>query len=264
MKKNAGWLRRAVVLLSALSILLATSVTFAAGRVQWKSKKLKEVNESWKIEVTFFLHKAPDIAHMPVRFSFQPTAYFERMLDDDHKDKPVTRKVPLNHRQPLVESVDVGFLDPANGNIQKRTRFSFKVTRGHGFEAGEYKVTIKGPSGTIGRPTRLVFNGENKVIDRRSIVFSGKKKKKKEEPKEEQPVARELSPDDPAFWEGGPTESEEDEEYPGEINEKPGGCGCRLGAAGTGGGAATLLLAGFIGAFAARRRRSPRVAGRLR
>jgi hypothetical protein len=165
----------------ALFCLLLPSTAQAIGRVEWKTKTLKESEGgSWKIEVSFFLPSAPDMAHVPVRFSFEPKVYYERTLVDG-KDEPVIRKVPLEYKQPLVESVDVGFLDPASGKIQKRTRFSFKVTRAHGYEAGEYHVKIQDSrSGTTwGTPVTLIFEGENEVIDRRSMVFTGEKKKKK-------------------------------------------------------------------------------------
>jgi MYXO-CTERM domain-containing protein len=234
MPKNARWSKRYAIFASVLAALFLASVAWGAGRVQWKSKTLKEKNEGWSIEVTMFLPKSPDIAMVPMRFSFQPTVYYERTLVDDH-DGPVLRKVPLQSRQPLVESVDVGFMDPGTGKIENRTRFSFRVTRAHGFEAGEYdvKITNTRNNQTVGTQTRIIFDGENETIDRRSMVFTGNegKKKKKAEAEaaddESEPPKKELTPDDPAFWEGGPQGTGDDGPPP--IEEKPGGCGCRVG-----------------------------------
>jgi hypothetical protein len=166
--------------LCALAWLLCASLAFAVGRVEWKSKTLKEAdNKSWKVDIAIHLPKPPDLPTLPMKFEFQPVVYYERSMLDG--DKLVERKVPLENRQALIESVDVGFLDPGTGKIEKRTKFVFKVTRGHGYEAGEYQVTIRdGRSGdVIGTPTRLIFQGENELIDRRAMVFAGNEKKKK-------------------------------------------------------------------------------------
>jgi MYXO-CTERM domain-containing protein len=161
--------------------------------------------------------------------------------------------VPLENKPPLVESVDVGFLDPSNGTIQKRTRFSFKVSRTHGYEAGEYDVTIKDgrTDASLGGATRIVFDGENEVIDRRAVVFSGEKKKEEKkdddaDKQEDQPKKKELTPDDPDYWKGGPTNTDENKE---EVEPKR-GCGCRVGATSAraddlGVGLAALAVAGL-------------------
>src|SRR5204862_8043651 len=140
--------------------------------------------------------------HVPMKFEFQPTAYYARDMTDG--DKLVAHTVPLTDRQSLIESVDVGFLDSGSGKIEGRTRFTFHVTRAHGYEAGEYKVTIRDTRNgqTVGAPTTLKFQGENEVVDRRAMVFSGDKKKK-EEPKKvdsdaggDKPAADDAKKDD--------------------------------------------------------------------
>ncbi len=171
----------------ALAILSLASVALASGRVQWTNTHPKERDgESWHLEVKIFLARAPAVPHIPVKFEFKPTAYYERDMVDG--DKIVERKVPLTNNQDIIEDVDIGFLDPSDGKIQARTKFSFKITRAHGFEAGEYKVTIRDArnGSLIGTPTHLVLDGENKAIDRRTMVFSGndKPKKKKTEMKQ--------------------------------------------------------------------------------
>jgi hypothetical protein len=256
-------LRRFIAAALSIGVLVLVGPARAAGgRVEWKTKTLKESdNHSWTIEVSIFLNKVPDVATLPMRFSFQPVVYYERALMDG-KEGPQERKVPLEGKPPNVESVDVGFLDPGNGQTQKRTKFSFKVTRGHGYEAGEYDVTIKDgrTDASFGPPAHIIFEGDNEVIDRRAIVFSGEKKKEKakegdDEKKEEK--KKELSPDDPAYWEGGPKNTEKQEQV-----EPKGGCGCRAGGSSLGanalgmGAAATLLGLGRL------RRRARKASGK--
>jgi MYXO-CTERM domain-containing protein len=265
-KPRAPWKQRFSMSMTMLCLLLVAGTAGAAGRVDWKSKTLKESDShSWTIEVTFYLNKAPDVATMPMRFSFQPVVYYERSLLDG-KEGPQLRQVPLAGKPPLVESVDVGFMDPGNGQIQKRTKFSFKVTRGHGYEAGEYDVTIKDgrTDQSFGTAAHVIFEGENEVIDRRAMVFSGEKKKEKAKEGDDNDKgeggggesashgSKQLDESDPAFWEGGPKKKSPGEEEEGVEPKR--GCGCRLAdsgfSSGTGAVGLSLLMLG-----AARRRR---------
>ena len=59
----------AALLVSVLGLLFSAPAA-AAGRVVWRQTKLQEQDKSWKIAVEFHLDRAPDVAHMPVRFSF--------------------------------------------------------------------------------------------------------------------------------------------------------------------------------------------------
>jgi hypothetical protein len=249
--------RRALGWATILFVLLFSVTAMGAGRVEWKTKKLKERTDSksWRIEVAIYLNSAPDTAYVPVKFEFQPIAYYERAMVDG--DKLVERTVPLQHNQSLIESVEVGFLDPGTATIQKRTKFSFKVTRAHDYSAGEYKVTITDArtGQKIGQPQKIIFEGENAIIDRRSITFSGKKKEKKEDKEEEKKEGSDegggegwdddgtkevdLQNEDEDDWE----EEEYDE---GEIEEKPGACGCRVGPSRSQPLAPLALLAGLL------------------
>jgi hypothetical protein len=211
-------LRRFIAAALSIGVLVMVGSAQAGGRVEWKTKTLKESdNHSWTIEVSIFLNKTPDVATLPMRFTFQPVVYYERALMDG-KEGPQERKVPLEGKPPLVESVDVGFLDPGNGQTQKRTKFSFKVTRGHGYEAGEYDVTIKDgrTDAPFGSAAHITFDGANEVIDRRAIVFSGEKKKEKakegDDDKKDEQKKKELTPDDPGYWTGGPKNTEKEEQ----------------------------------------------------
>ena len=231
----------------ALVSFAISSVAHAAGRVEWKGKTFKErEDKAWRLEVAIYLPRAPDVPHVPMKFEFQPEVYYERDMVDGN-DKPVEHKVPLVNRQALIESVDVGFLDSGSGKIEPRTRFSFKLTRAHGYEAGEYKVSIHDGRNdqAVGTPVTLIFEGENEIIDRRAMVFSGGDKKKKETAKaddskgdtkpaadekkadEDKPAA--TGSDEPAAASDGDKPKEDaPSDEPGTIKEKPGGCGCRL------------------------------------
>jgi len=224
-----------------LAVFLITSLASAYGRVIWKSKRLKERESrggSWKIELEIHMPRAPDLPTIPAKFEFKQTVYYERYKDDAHGDTPQTRRVPTPGKQAIIEGVDMGFLDPGTGTIQRRTKFSFKITRAHGFEAGEWTVKMRDARNgrPIGHQVRLVLEGENTVVDRRSMVFaSGDKKKDK---------------DDEGGGEGGGASSgggdedtgdtqkvdledneelwpEVEEEPPPPVEEKPGACGCR-------------------------------------
>ena len=251
--RSGTFLLRAVLLLACL---LVAGPALSAGRVEWKTKSLEERdNKSWRIEITVYLPKAPDTAYVPMKFEFQPTAYYERAMMDG--DKLVERTVPLEHQQSMIETVDVGFLDPGTAKIQSRTKFSFKVTRAQDYHAGEYKVTIFDVRNNqkIGPPVNIKLLGENEIIDRRAITFSGEKKKKPEEKKDESAEGAESDEskaEDRAEADDGAEKvdlqdetADEDVEPEGEVKEKPGGCGCRMaGTPATPGAALGVLLLG--------------------
>ncbi len=271
--RDRRWL---LALLNFVLLLLLAGPAFAAGRIEWKEKTMKERDDhSWRVEMAIYMPKAPDVPHVPMKFEFLPTVYYERSMMDG--DKLVERKVPLENRQALIESVDVGFLDSGSGKIESRTRFSFKVTRAHGYEAGEYKVTVKDTRNgqTVGTATTLIFAGENEIIDRRAMVFTGKEKKKKDgDAAKEGDAAGDKPKDDGASAEksesGGDSAPASPSEEPpadetgadnsgdepeGEVKEKPGGCGCRIEDTQRGGGSALLLALGLGAGLIMRRRR---------
>jgi len=265
--------RRLLLVLCQLACLLVASSALAAGRVQWKETSVKERDDkSWRLEVAIYMPKAPDVPHVPMKFEFQPTAYYARDMTDG--DKLVEHTVPLTDRQSLIESVDVGFLDSGSGKIESRTKFTFKVTRAHGYEAGEYKITIKDTRNgqTVGTAQTLKFTGENEIIDRRAMVFSGDKKKKPEEKKPEadsggdKPAADDAAKKDDSAGgdekkadapadEPKSDEPKGDDNAPPPVEGKPGGCGCKVAGGERSSLPGLLALAG-LGVLVARRRRS--------
>jgi MYXO-CTERM domain-containing protein len=267
--------RSLLVLCQTALILLFAGSALAAGRVQWKDLAVKERDDkSWRLEVAIYMPKAPDVPHVPMKFEFQPTAYYARDMTDG--DKLVEHTVPLTDRQSLIESVDVGFLDSGSGKIESRTKFTFKVTRAHGYEAGEYKVTIRDTRNgqIVGTAQTLKFQGENEVIDRRAMVFSGgdKKKKKDDEKKPEADGGGDKPADDSAKKdEGGGDDAKKadapadepkaddakssDDNAPPPVEGKPGGCGCKVAGAEHSSLSGALALAG-LGVLLLRRRRA--------
>jgi MYXO-CTERM domain-containing protein len=273
---NRSSRRLFALLVSMLMVLFVSSAAFAAGRVEWKTKNFKERSDkAWMLELAIYLPRAPDVAYVPMKFEFELVTYFERALIDGH-DGPVDTKTPMNGRQPLIETVDVGFMDAGTSKIEKRTRFSFKVKRDLGYEAGEYKVTIRDTRNgqQVGTPTTITFDGQNDVIDRRSIVFQGDTKKKKPEKKEESKAEGddgdkkdEAKSDEKSSDEGGSKDeggsdegssSEEGSDNSGGDDPPPvekKGCSVQ-GGAGGGTGASGVLGLALLGLLVARRRRA--------
>jgi hypothetical protein len=161
--------------LFALAVLLHGGRASAAGSFKFKSTSANEVSGAWHVFVTIQLPRAPATAHVPLKFLFTKEVVFERALIDNHAD-PVTNATVLSNQTPSVESLDVDFAD-GSGKIFKGTRFDFSLTRDRGYEAGEYKVQVRTSDGIdVGSPQKLTLNGDNPVVDRRSITFSAKDK----------------------------------------------------------------------------------------
>ncbi len=260
--------RHWVALCTVIAVLLLSSSAFAYGRVQWKQTRVKEnvvgSQSNWNLEMSVYLPKPPDFAHVPVKFEFKQTVYYERYRDDSHPE-PQLRRVPTPNSQEIIESVDLGFLDPGSGKIQSRTRFAFKITRAHGFDAGEYRVTIRnGRTGAIlGTPITLYLEGENEVIDRRAMVFADKKEKEGDKEKED---AEDEEAADDSDQDGYVNENSMDFEEVREDDPSmpppvpPGskkGCGCRTAGApaGSSGSAGALSLLLGLGLLVRRQRR---------
>jgi len=123
-------------------------------------------------------------------------------------------------------------------------------------------VTIKDgrTDQSLGTAAHIIFEGENEVIDRRAITFSGEKKKDKAKEGEDKAEGgegegkggkKQLDENDPAFWEGGPKKKSPAEEEE-EVDQKR-GCGCRL--ANSDHSDRTALLGASLVAIAALRRR---------
>lgn len=250
---------RALVLasLALLASLLFSSSAFAAGKVSLAKNKVQEVDGKWKLQMTIDYGSEPHIAHIPMLFVFTPKVLYERALTDKSPEKPVINKIPLENQASINESMDVGFGDPS-GKIYKITKFDFIVRRDHEFEAGEYELVVKrqGDGVQVGKKQKIVLEGDNPVVDRRAMVFSGEKKSEDKTAKADAPPgpagSEELPMDEP---EGDPSAGESMFDAPPEVPPKQGGCGCRVGAreGGERGFAFAALLA-LAGLALARRR----------
>jgi MYXO-CTERM domain-containing protein len=255
-----------LLVLGAFFAVVLSAGSAHADRIAWKKTTIKESNSSWNLECDFYLNKPPSVAHVPMLFKFEKDVRYERELVDG-REEPQVRKAVLENEQPLIESVEVGFLD-SSGKTQSRTRFSFKLTRDREFFAGEFRVSVtdKSTGRKIGTEQRIILQGDNEVVDRRSMVFDTKKADEKAKAnreakakaaEEEDAYDASKDPEKDDYWAGGPAEPEKSDEPlppPAHMRENPGACGCRVvGAAGQGGELHWLALG--LGALVLTRRR---------
>jgi MYXO-CTERM domain-containing protein len=265
--RTSSELRRSAllrVLFAVIALVLATGaprLAHAVGTVTLVTKEPEETNEKWKLNFTINYGSTPDIAYIPMIFSFTPTMLYERSLTDQSPEKPVIIRKPLQGQVPINLSMDVGFSDAA-GKKFSTTKFDFLIRRDKGFEAGEYdlKITRAEDGAQVGQVIKLKLKGDNPIVDRRAMVFSGEKKKKKDDDKKEgaDAAASEekktddgaaASSDSPASGEGTPTEA------PPAEAPKQGGCGCRVAGEPSSSAPGTAALSLLLGAILALRRR---------
>ncbi len=257
--------RRLAALLSSILVLfgvvLRAHVAEAAGTVQISTREPVEDDGKWKLKFTIDNGSVPILPHMPVLFVYTATVHYERARTDKTGDKPVLNRIPLQTQQPINESLDVGFSD-ASGKIFSKTQFDFVIRRDRGFEAGEYELKIKreGDGVQLGQVIHLTLKGDNPVIDRRAIVFSGDKSKKVAPDKAGggDKAADDKKTDAPAAApEGGGEPPPEAAPAPPAVEPKQGGCGCKVaGDERSPDAPIALAVFGLAVAVAARRRRA--------
>lgn len=250
--------------IATLLALLVTSSAFARGSVRLNKTKITEDDGEWKLSFTVDYGSTPHLAHVPMVFSFKQTTLYERYVDDTTGDDPAVRRVPVQNATPIDLPMDVGFSD-MSGKMFKVTKFKMKLTREHDFEAGEYQLKVRlAAGGAVGRPIKIILDGKNKVINRKSIEFSApppKKGKENGKPKEQdgpQPAsgpAEDFGPDLSDIPDISDAEAEaiEDANTPDGVEPKQGGCGCELPGSPPAPGTAWSLLG--LGAVLALRRR---------
>jgi hypothetical protein len=160
-------------------VLLFPVDAFAGGTYVIRSTTVQESGGQWHIYLRIDLPSAPAIPHMPMKFMFTEQTMFERALTDNSKD-PVMNRQPIQNALPKTESLDVDFAD-GTGKIFKSTRYDFSLTRARGYEAGEYQFKLRTSDGTdVGGTTNITLQGDNPVVDRRSITFATKVTAKKD------------------------------------------------------------------------------------
>ncbi|WP_437949789.1 hypothetical protein WME98_02480 [Sorangium sp. So ce296] len=230
------------VVAAALALIgawLPATAAHAAGTVTIADRSPKEDDGRWKLKMTINYGGTPHLSHIPMLFSFTPTVHYERALTDQSPEKPILNRIPLQNQQSINESMDVGFSD-GSGKVFSITKFDFVLRRDRGFEAGEYELVIKRASDGVqmGQKQKITLQGENEIIDRRAIVFTGEKKKKdkpadkadaeksgeteKAEGSEGEPASEPTEAEAPSAAELPPDEA------PPPVEPKQGGCGCRL------------------------------------
>lgn len=240
--------RLAKLLLAALALFgaaLLPRAALAAGSVKLENQP-EEVDGAWKLKFTIDYGSLPHLEHIPMIFSFEQTVSIERALTDQSPKNPVERRIPLQNQTPNNIEQDVGFSD--GQKKFKITKYDFKIRRDKGFEAGDYKLTLKTTDGKqVGQTITVTLKGENPVIDRRAISFAGEPGKKKDPPKPEEkkdepaPKPEDAPPPDASKDGGG-------QGQPEPVKPKQGGCGCSVpepsshGALIVGLGAAAVLL----------------------
>ncbi|WP_437630136.1 MYXO-CTERM sorting domain-containing protein [Sorangium sp. So ce854] len=261
------------VVAAALALLgawLPATAAHAAGTVAIADRSPKEDGGRWKLKMTINYGGTPHLAHIPMLFSFTPTMHYERALTDQSPEKPVLNKIPLQNQQSINESMDVGFSD-GSGKVFSKTKFDFVLRRDRGFEAGEYDLVIKRASDgvQVGQKQKITLQGENEIIDRRAIVFTGEKKKKdasadkadKADAEKSGEPASDEAQDEPASDAAeadAPSDDAMPDEAPPPVSPKQGGCGCRLGPDEAATPLALPLVALGAAAALARRRRARR------
>lgn len=165
--RGFGWATAGLV---AVAAVVAVQEADAGGAsVKLTRTTVREQSNAWRMMMTLGLPTTPPHAHTTFRFVFTPTAVYERSLVDG--DKIVVNKQPLVNQTPLIETMEVDFAD-ASGKIWKTTKFDFSLTRERGYLAGEYKLQVKGPGGDVGSSVGVTLEGDNPVVDRRSMDFT--------------------------------------------------------------------------------------------
>lgn len=256
-------LAAALALLGALLLVTFAQPARAAGSVTIADRAPKEEDGRWKLKMTMDYGGVPHIGHIPMIFAFTPVVLYERALTDQSPEKPVLNKIPLRGQQSINESMDVGFAD-ASGKVFKVTKFDFVLRRDRDFEAGEYdlKITRVSDGVQVGPTQKITLQGDNPIVDRRAIVFTGEKKKEKKAEGEGEKAAGEPA-EEPAAEEPAPGEgSEAPVETPPSVEPQQGGCGCRVagGDAGSPTMPASALAALALAAAASLRLRRRRTA----
>lgn len=258
----------------ALVTFTVARTAFAFGSVVIKPTTVQEEDGRWKLNVEADYGSKPHIGHIPFDFIFVQKVYYENSITDNDP-KPVQRRKVMHNQPPQREQMDIAFAD-ARGELWRKTKFSFSLRRDRGFAAGEYSLTIKRSSDgqTLGRPITLILNGENEVIDRRAIVFTGEKKKpEKEKSTDEGTDKASKADDDSDEAKGAEGEGDQEAMGPDDDDDSPrgdreaagpppvekgpkSGCGCRVEGAQQQGTSALWLVAALLGGcgLVARRR----------
>jgi hypothetical protein len=130
---------------------------------------IENSQNSWPVALRVGLDPPANPPEMFLRFEFVRVSETERALIDG--DQLISRRIRIEQVQPLVESLVVSFVDPATQRVLPETTVNLVLLRAHGFSAGEYQVTVRNANAQpLAEPVTLRFEGNNPVIDRRSMA----------------------------------------------------------------------------------------------
>ncbi len=221
--------------LLALSLIVVAKPAYAGGSVRAENNGvMQEQDGTWTLKLTIDYGATPEIQFIPVDFTFVQTMLYERALTDEGGDKPIVTKKALQNQAPRTEGMDVKFSDGL-GKVDRKTGFKVVLKRKDGFEAGEYELTLKKSDGgqQIGQKLKLVLNGDNPVVNRKSMNFGADTgrddpSKVKSKALTDPPPAKdgEGSDSGSSGSSGADTTPASDDSKPGEVKPKQGGCGC--------------------------------------
>ncbi len=98
--------------LVALAVLLGVGPALARGSVRLARSTVEEKDGVWKLKFTINYGSMPHLAHVPMIFSFKPTALFERSLTDASPDRPIETRKALRQQFPDFLVPDEVYGDP--------------------------------------------------------------------------------------------------------------------------------------------------------
>ena len=261
------WLSVAVscAALTAPVLVSGDAIAAPSATVTVAKKEIQDDN-GWRLQMTIKLGAKPTSKYQTWKFIFRPKVIYETYVDDSGPGEKTRSMKQDDSATPLVEKFDISFGDAA-GNLFDQTKFEVVLKRSRDFQAGEYKVEIRdADDNTVGKTFDLKLAGKNPTVNRKSIQFSSTDRK---------PAPTASATSGSAGSGSGPasgsqpqdkiekTEYDEPEEqkkpikadFPQEVKEKPGGCGCEVPGSTSNDVPMGLALVSVAGVVALRSRR---------
>lgn len=126
-----------------------TSHAAVRGRFRLTRRVVQETDAGWRVIIALSLNAPPPSAVVEVKIDLKQVATIR--VEDGKKHK---RRVEPPKLVTLTRSVD--FSDP-EGRIGTNARTDLVLTRGDGFEPGDWTIELRGPDGPIGARAELVL-----------------------------------------------------------------------------------------------------------
>jgi hypothetical protein len=267
------WLSVAVscAALTAPVLLSGDAMAAPSANVTIAKKEIPDDN-GWRLQMTIKLGAKPSSTYQTWKFIFRPKVIYETYVDDSGPDEKTRSMKQDDTATPLVEKFDISFGNAA-GAIFDQTKFEVVLKRSRDFLAGEYKVEIRdADDNSVGKPFDLKLTGKNPTVNRKSMQFSSTDRKAP--PASSSGSAGSGSGSSSGSSGDAPKDKIEKTEYdepeapkkpvkadfPGEVKEKPGGCGCEVPGRSSNDLPIGVALVSVFGVVAMRRRRSAKLA----